>query len=132
MADRRCLAAAAVGLLLAASLASAGDYIDYADVVSAVPVVETAANPAGQDGCAAEADTSLTASGPVRGTGIAALVDAVVGDLDRAVCRQSPPNAQRVVGYRVTYRYDGSEYVSVLNDDPGTRLRVRVRLEARP
>jgi len=123
---------AAVSLLLSTSLAAAGDYIDYADVVSAVPVVDTAANPAGQGGCAAEAATGLTASGPVSGTGIDTLVDAVIGDLDRAPCRQSPPDAQRVVGYRVTYRYDGSEYVSVLNEDPGARLRVRVRLEARP
>jgi len=132
VADLRCVAPAAVSLLLAAGLAAAGDYIDYADVVSAVPVIETSAVPAGQGGCDAEAATGLTASGPVSGTGIAALVDAVVDDLDRAPCRQPPPNAQRVVGYRVTYRYDSSEYVSVLHDDPGARLRVRVRLEARP
>lgn len=36
---------------------------------------------------------------------------------------------ERVVGYRVTYRYRGEEYVTRMDHDPGDEIRVRVSVE---
>lgn len=36
---------------------------------------------------------------------------------------------QRLTGYQVTYEYRGQEFVSLLPQDPGSRLQVRVSVE---
>lgn len=36
---------------------------------------------------------------------------------------------QRVDGYRVTYRYNGANYVTYTDHDPGRRIRVRVAVQ---
>jgi uncharacterized protein YcfJ len=36
---------------------------------------------------------------------------------------------ERVVGYRVTYNYNGQDYTVRTNSDPGTEIRVRVSVE---
>lgn len=35
---------------------------------------------------------------------------------------------ERLTGYRVTYRYAGETYTTEMDDDPGSSLRVRVRV----
>jgi uncharacterized protein YcfJ len=41
-------------------------------------------------------------------------------------CQQVNEVQNRLVGYRVTYEYRGHEYVTVMPNDPGPDLRVRV------
>lgn len=41
-------------------------------------------------------------------------------------CQQVNEVQNRLVGYRVTYEYRGHEYVTVMPNDPGDDLRVRV------
>jgi uncharacterized protein YcfJ len=36
---------------------------------------------------------------------------------------------ERVEGYRVTYRYNGAEYVTRTAHDPGNKIRVRVEVQ---
>lgn len=36
---------------------------------------------------------------------------------------------ERIEGYRVTYRYNGADYVTRMNHDPGEKLRVRVMVQ---
>ena len=36
---------------------------------------------------------------------------------------------ERVEAYRVTYKYRGREYVTRMGSDPGSRIRVRVRVD---
>lgn len=132
MADLPTRALAAVAMLLAGNLQAAEDYFDYADVVSAVPVTETVTHIAGRGSCAGETGSRAMTPGPARGAGIHGLMDAVVRDLALVDCREQAVATQRISGYRVTYRYGGTEYINVLDEDPGQRLRVNVRLEARP
>lgn len=131
MADVRWRALAFVAMLWAGNARAAEDYFDYADVVSAVPMTEDVTSTAGRDDCAEKTGSPIS-PGPVGGTGIHGLMDAVARDLALAACRERALATQRIVGYRVTYRYDGTEYINVLDKNPGQRLKVKVRLEARP
>jgi uncharacterized protein YcfJ len=45
-------------------------------------------------------------------------------DLDRSRCRVIADNGARPMGYDVKYEYDGREYVTRLDRDPGNTLRV--------
>jgi uncharacterized protein YcfJ len=132
VADLSTRALATVAMLLAGNLPAAEDYFDYADVVSAVPVTEAVPHTGRRGSCPGETDSRPMTPGPARGAGIHGLMDAVVRDLALVDCREQAATTQRIVGYRVTYRYDGTEYINVLDEDPGQRLRVKVRLEARP
>jgi uncharacterized protein YcfJ len=44
-------------------------------------------------------------------------------------CRQVVDMQQRLTGYRVSYDYRGREYTSVMRQDPGANLAVRVSIE---
>ena len=46
--------------------------------------------------------------------------------VQRCTVRYERNYEERVDGYRVTYRYDGRDYVTQLPYDPGDRIRVRV------
>jgi uncharacterized protein YcfJ len=48
---------------------------------------------------------------------------------DTIACGPLPEGKERIVGYRVTYRYGESEYIRTMERDPGARMRVRVRLD---
>lgn len=52
------------------------------------------------------------------------------GRLSRPRCHQMAETVFReeISGYRVVYRYDGTEYVRTLSYDPGDTLRVKVRV----
>jgi uncharacterized protein YcfJ len=39
---------------------------------------------------------------------------------------------ERILGYRVTYRYRGKLFTTRLAEPPGDRLRLRVSLQASP
>jgi uncharacterized protein YcfJ len=114
-------------VLLAGNLPAA-DYFDYADVTAVEPLVETAGSTPLAAIC--RGDTAIAVAD--EGRGVVGLVEAIREDLDMASCEAGLTLAERVVGYRVTYRYGGSEYVNVLNEDPGPKLRVQVRLEPGP
>jgi uncharacterized protein YcfJ len=43
-----------------------------------------------------------------------------------AECKPHPQQVRRIVAYDVEYSYKGETYMSRLQRDPGTRLRVRV------
>lgn len=81
-------------------------------------------------------------SGKAVATAVGAATGAIVGDnidnggqarASRPVyeerCRSVDNWERRLIGYDVTYRYQGREYTSFLQRDPGDRLRVSVRVE---
>jgi len=122
----------ALAAILLASDLLAADFYDYAEVMAVEPVLEASRDIGRGAGCqGAEPGAHAGAeSSQVVGRGVDSLFEAVRQDLDRAGCVISPPDAPRIIGYRVTYRYAGTEYVNVLNEDPGPTLKVQVRLEA--
>jgi len=56
--------------------------------------------------------------------------DGQVSYADEEVCRvvNEIREEERLLGYRVTYRYAGETYITRMGYDPGPRLRVRVRV----
>jgi len=68
------------------------------------------------------------------GEGIRSMLDGLREQLDdisrQAECRLYVHGEAVVVGYRVTYRYGGTEYVRIMQAEPGPTMRVRVRLDA--
>lgn len=130
---RRCLLPLAV--LLAGPLRASEIFYDYADVTSVRPVVERTAPAIAAGSCRAAAppgkpDRQTVAA---EGEGIATLVQALRAELDHlseaASCLSTGEEAHSIVGYRVTYRYGDTEYVRTMERDPGTRMRVQVRLD---
>jgi hypothetical protein len=65
--------------------------------------------------------------------GLAAAIEGESRRLARPRCRQLSEVVYReeITGYRVAYRYEGSEYVRTLSYDPGATLRVKVRVRPR-
>jgi len=122
-------------MLLAGRLSAAEDYFDYANVISAEPLLETVTGQSQRADCPGDLPATgveSPTSDPAGGRGIGSLLEALRQDLDVASCRERRPPVRRVVGYRVTYRYGDSEYVQVMDEDPGSTLRVQVRLEPGP
>jgi uncharacterized protein YcfJ len=86
-------------------------------------------------------------NGRAAATAVGAVAGAVVGDKVDNQGRAVDPNAQypqeqavrqcrmvdayesRTVGYDVTYDYRGRSYTSVMDRDPGQRVRLRVTVE---
>jgi uncharacterized protein YcfJ len=44
-------------------------------------------------------------------------------------CRQIESWQSRLMGYQVTYEYQGQRYTRLMNNDPGPQVRVRVSVE---
>ena len=44
-------------------------------------------------------------------------------------CRQVVDVQNRLTGYRVNYEYRGQQYVTMMRDNPGPNLQVRVSVE---
>ncbi len=133
MADPLGRALALAAMLLAVNAGVAEDFFDYADVTAVEPLVETRGGTTDFTDCNGHrvaADNDSPDADAAGGQGIESFLDAMRRDLELASCLQREPFASRVVGYRVTYRYGGSEYVNVLDEDPGPKLRVQVRVEA--
>lgn len=81
---------------------------------------------------------AATAAGAVAGALIGSHYDkdaeATVGPdeyVEREIrrCRQVDNWESRVTGYRVTYEYAGRRYTTVMPQDPGREIRVRVSVE---
>jgi uncharacterized protein YcfJ len=53
----------------------------------------------------------------------------VQGQREVRECRQVVDMQQRLTGYRVTYDYRGHEYSTVMRQDPGANLAVRVSID---
>lgn len=84
-------------------------------------------------------------SGRAAATAVGAITGAVVGDRidndgrasqpgytqEQAVrqCRVVDAYESRTTGYDVTYEYRGRSYTSIMNRDPGERVRLRVSVE---
>jgi uncharacterized protein YcfJ len=82
-------------------------------------------------------------SGRAAATAAGAIAGAVVGDRvdnngrqgnyvqEQAVrqCRTVDGYESRTDGYNVTYEYRGNDYTTVMNRDPGNRVRLRVSVE---
>lgn len=131
MAERGFGPMALAAILLASDLPAA-DFYDYAEVMAVEPVMEASRDIGRSAGCQDGGPGVHAGDGSSQGVGrgVDSLFEAVRRDLDLASCMISPPGVPRIVGYRVTYRYGGTEYVNVLNEDPGPTLKVQVRLEA--
>jgi uncharacterized protein YcfJ len=61
---------------------------------------------------------------------LAAAIDGESRHLARPRCRElfEIVHREEITGYRVAYRYDGSEYVRILSYDPGETLRVKIQV----
>ena len=82
-------------------------------------------------------------NGRVAATAAGAIAGAMVGDRvdnrngqpssvqEQAVrqCRTVEAIEQRTAGYNVTYEYRGQTYTSLMNTDPGNRVRLRVSVQ---
>ncbi|WP_312512147.1 glycine zipper 2TM domain-containing protein [Massilia sp.] len=82
-------------------------------------------------------------NGRVAATAAGAIAGAMVGDRvdnrngqpstvqEQAVrqCRTVEAIEQRTAGYNVTYEYRGQTYTSLMNSDPGNRVRLRVSVQ---
>ncbi|MDH3978285.1 MAG: glycine zipper 2TM domain-containing protein [Gammaproteobacteria bacterium] len=51
------------------------------------------------------------------------------GAQQRCVIEESIHEEERIEGYRVTYRYQGRDYVTRMPDEPGKKIRVRVSVD---
>ena len=121
--------------------ADSASFTDLAEVVEVAPISETVNVPVRRESCA----TEYEAAADPRGAGNvrelqphATLADAIDEDLDalgRNVatvrCRWKTEYVTREepLGYRVTYEYQGQQYTRVLDDDPGSTIRIRVALD---
>lgn len=117
--------------LLAVSLgaaATAADFSDLAEVVAVDPIVDRVYEPVRQRRCGPPEPPPLLP--PARN---------LAQDILRQQSLVQPPVScrwveeetlvRRVSGYRVTYRYDGREYLRSMQEPPGEFLPVRVALE---
>jgi len=123
--------------LMAGSLSAGEVFYDYAEVTSVQPVIERSRTIADAGTCRLiERDVNVDITGSAdEGMDIATFVDVIREELDlltHAACRARPAETERIVGYRVTYRYADGEYTRWVQDDPGPRLKVIVRLEPGP
>ncbi len=50
----------------------------------------------------------------------------------RCTIEETVREEERIIGFRVTYRYQGETYTTRLDEDPGERLRVRVSVTPVP
>lgn len=93
---------------------------DYANVVRVDAVINHYREPITRDTCWRDSDD----------TDRARLINYRDPGADER-CRTDTEwhTTDRVVGYDVTYRYDGREYQTRLSHDPGNRLRVRVNYD---
>jgi len=99
----------AVGLMIPAAV---GAWEVSAPVLAAVPVYASA----GPVACPG------AAPGPLTGTPLAAQLAA---DLERAACRTRSP---AIVGWKVTYRFDGRTLRTFSRERPGEFVPMRVRV----
>lgn len=102
-----------LALLLLTSFAApalAGDWVDRAPVVSAVPVYRT------QPACHPDS---------LRAIGGADLIESLRADLERARCESAP---REISGWSVTYRYGGREYTRLFAEPPGRFVEVEVNV----
>ena len=53
----------------------------------------------------------------------------VQGQREVRNCRQVVEQQNRLTGYRVSYEYHGQQYVTMMRDNPGPNLQVRVSVE---
>ena len=99
-----------LSLVWFATPALAGDWVDRAPVVSAVPVYRTqpACHPAS-----------------LRAIGGAYLIESLRADLERARCEGAP---REVSAWSVTYRYGGREYTRLFAEPPGRYVEVEVNV----
>jgi hypothetical protein len=123
-----------LALLLAGPLRAGEVFYDYADVTSVRPVLERASPAANPGACRPPFHSDLGDGEAVTGEGIGTLAEALRRELDRltdpVTCRSVSDGQETIVGYQVTYRYGDTEYTRVMEQDPGPRMRVRVRLDA--
>ena len=133
-------------MLLSATPAAAGEmFFDEARVLDSQPVYETRQTPVQVQDCgyqdaAAPGRADPTVLGDARSPDRAAgLVDALHTDQDLRAppqpvyrCRMVTQTAERreLSGYRVRFRYEGRIYERHMAEDPGERIRVRVRVSA--
>jgi hypothetical protein len=123
-----------LALLLAGPLRAGEVFYDYADVTSVRPVLEHASPAAKPGACPPPFRSDLRDGEAERGQGIDTLAEALRRELDRltdpVACRSVSDGQETIVAYQVTYRYGDTEYTRVMEQDPGPRMRVRVRLDA--
>lgn len=124
----------AVAVTVACTTATAEEYYDTARVVSAEPVyVSRQLRP---DECERGAPTHRSPSqvgaplGDVRaddpGLGLGQVLRQAAARPARLVCELV--TERRIVGYDVTMRYGGEQWVRRMSRDPGETVRVRVNL----
>ncbi|MFK7915309.1 MAG: hypothetical protein AB8B93_15455 [Pseudomonadales bacterium] len=66
---------------------------------------------------------------PATSAGLTALLNWDLQDRPEAAADCRARLDQRVQEYRVTYRYDGREFIDVLPHDPGSRIALTLELE---
>lgn len=135
MGRRVVIAGLAVLGLAGGSLPAGELFYDYAEVTAVEPLTDRVPGAAPPGQCDLSTDTRAPGTeGPgVAGEGIGSMVGGLREQLDaisrQEQCRQYAEGAAVVVGYRVTYRYGGAEYIRILQTDPGATMKVRVRLD---
>ena len=119
-----------LGQVAASAWADSTGFYDYARVVDVDPILEGRVVPVSRRVCDKRQPTRAA---------IAATIGADIRLQDARwnptlECRQlvEQSHSQRIVGYRVSYIYGGQKQVRRLPYDPGDRVRVRVRMSARP
>ncbi len=119
-------------ILVPAAYASDGHF-KYARVIDAEPITVSERVPVRKQVCARPSDVSPP------GDARRDRPRASIGELIRADSRQRRPDCrnitryekrQKTVGWRVTYRYAGTEYVQRMKQKPGERIRVRIDTDA--
>jgi len=129
-------ALALLTLLGTVTPAAAGEYrnyLSYAPVVNTEPIKETIHESVSRTVCTDPDDSAREFRGPA-----ATMGEDIRGQNRlwkklrscRTVTERRP--RQRVVAYRVTYRYGGRTATTRLPYDPGERMRVDVRLSPLP
>ncbi len=139
---RRLLVATLLALAFLAHSALADTYYDYAEVLSATPITQTVYGDSQREVCRTVHGTnalragrhvppSVSASG--QGYSLADLIRQDIADAPQTtrtcetVSVREPQT--RTVGYRVAYRYGNKTYTRTLEERPGDRIRVKVRVD---
>ncbi|MEL7449603.1 MAG: hypothetical protein AAFN78_10360 [Pseudomonadota bacterium] len=139
---RRLLVATLFALAFLAQSALADTYYDYADVLSATPITQTVYGDTQREVCRTVHGTNGLRAGRhvpdgVSGSGQGySLADVIRQDIAstpqtsrtcETVSVREPQT--RTVGYRVAYRYGNKTYTRTLENRPGDRIRVRVKID---
>lgn len=139
---RRLLVATVLALAFLAQSVLADTFYDYAEVLSATPITQTVYGDSQREVCRTVHGANALRAGRHVPAGVSGSGQGYsLADVIRQDVASSPQTTRtcetvsvrepqtRTVGYRVAYRYGNRTYTRTLENQPGDRIRVKVRID---